>query len=255
MYTANRLSKSVALKLVALALLSALARPSLAEPRTDAIRVAVYRGPAACENCPETLKAAIERLSTRYGGDFVGPVERIDSNAGDSSRCVVHAEQDGGNANTHGVASFGDGRIDAIHDYVAHGGRYLGICMGAYLASASGLGLIPHELDSEVGRRDFPVTTIDSAVVAVRWKGKEETVFYQDGPYLLRSADDRGFAIIATYANNDIAAARYTLGRGLVVLSGPHPEADESWFEEAGLPADHMPGDHLLRSLLAGLER
>lgn len=99
------------------------------------------------------------------------------------------------------------------------------------------------------------MTTIDSAVIAVRWKGKEETVFYQDGPYLLRSANDRGFAIIATYANNDIAAARYTLARGVVVLSGPHPEADESWFEEAGLPVDDMPGDHLLRSLLAGLER
>ncbi|MDT0869652.1 hypothetical protein, partial [Staphylococcus pseudintermedius] len=116
MYTANRLSKSVALKLVALALLSALARPSLAEPRTDAIRVAVYRGPAACENCPETLKAAIERLSSRYRVDFVGPGERIDINAETLSRYDVYAQPGGGQDIPGALASFGDGRIDAIHD-------------------------------------------------------------------------------------------------------------------------------------------
>lgn len=255
MNSAIRLLKYAAPKLVAFVLLSALARPSFADQRADTIRVAVYRGPAACEDCPETLKSAIERLSSRYRVDFVGPGEPIDITSETLSRYDVYAQPGGGQDISGALASFGDGRIDAIHEYVAQGGRYLGICMGAYLAGASGLGLIPHELDSEVGRRGFPVTTIDSAVVAVRWKGKEETVFYQDGPYLLRSANDRGFGIIAAYANNDIAAARYTLGRGLVVLSGPHPEADESWFEEAGLPVDDMPGDHLLRSLLAGLER
>lgn len=255
MHSADRFAQRIASTLVALALLGALALPALAGPRADTIRVAVYRGPASCEDCSETLKAAIERLSPRYRVDFVGKDERIDITPATLSGYDVYAQPGGGQDIPGALASLGDSRIDAIHDYVAHGGRYLGICMGAYLASASGLGLIPHELDSEVGRPGFPVTTSDDAVVSVQWQGRKETIFYQDGPYLLRPAKDPGFRTIATYANRDIAAARYTLGAGLVVLSGPHPEADDAWFEEAGLPVDARPDDRLLRSLFAELER
>ncbi|QWP79258.1 hypothetical protein J5226_01675 [Lysobacter sp. K5869] len=255
MHSASNFIRRLTLTLAALVVLSALAPPSLADSRADTIRIAVYRGPASCENCSETLKTAIERLSPRYRVDFVGEDERIDITPATLSQYDVYAQPGGGQDIPGALESLGDARIDAVHDYVARGGRYLGICMGAYLASASGLGLIPHELNSEVGRRGFPVATSDDAVVAVRWEGRKETVFYQDGPYLLRPANDPGFRTIATYANNDLAAARYTLGKGLVVLSGPHPEADESWFEEAGLPVDEMPSDRLLRSLLSGLER
>ncbi|MGH8082815.1 MAG: BPL-N domain-containing protein, partial [Lysobacter sp.] len=222
---------------------------------TDPIRVAVYRGPASCENCSETLKTAIEQLGPNYRVDFVGKGERIDITPETLSRYDVYAQPGGGQDIPGALASLGDNRIDAIHDYVAHGGRYLGICMGAYLASASGLGLIPHELDSEVGRPGFSVTTTDDAAVAVQWQGREETIFYQDGPYLFRAAHDTGFKAIAAYANNDLAAARYSLGKGVVVLSGPHPEADESWFEDAGIPLENRPSDRLLRSLLTELRR
>lgn len=101
----------------------------------------------------------------------------------------------------------------------------------------------------------FAVVDSDDAVVAVRWQGREETVFYQDGPYLLRAAKDPGFKPIATYANGDLAAARYSFGRGVVVLSGPHPEADAPWFEAAGIGLEHKPDARLLRSLLVELER
>jgi len=251
----SRPALKLALKLALLAVFAVLAFGAHAGARSDTVRVAVYRGPASCENCSETLKQAIEALGPNYRVDFVGAHEPIDITPANLARYDVYAQPGGGQNIPAAFASLGDARVDAIHDYVAGGGRYLGICMGAYLASASGLGLIPHELNSEVGRRGFPVATSDDAVVAVRWEGRKETVFYQDGPYLLRPANDPGFRTIATYANNDIAAARYTLGKGLVVLSGPHPEADESWFEEAGLPVDEMPSDRLLRSLLSELGR
>lgn len=42
---------------------------------------------------------------------------------------------------------------------------------------------------------------------------------------------------------------------GVVVLSGPHPEADASWFEAAGIGLEHKPDARLLRSLLVELGR
>lgn len=246
---------SVALKIVASVLSAALAFHAFAGTRGDTVRVAVYRGPASCENCSETLKRAIEALGAKYRVDFVGADEPIDITPANLARYDVYAQPGGGQNIPAAFASLGDERVGAIHDYVAHGGRYLGICMGAYLASGSGLGLVPHELESEVGRPGFEVDNSEDASVAVRWQDRAQTVFYQDGPYLLRAAKDPGFRIIATYANDDIAAARYSFGRGAVVLSGPHPEADESWFEDAGLPLEDRPDDRLLRSLLVALGR
>ncbi|QQP95339.1 BPL-N domain-containing protein [Lysobacter enzymogenes] len=251
----NRLALKLALKLALLALFAVLAFAAHAGARSDTVRVAVYRGPASCENCSETLQRAIQALGPQYRVDFVGADEPIDITPENLARYDVYAQPGGGQDIPAAFASLGDGRVDAIHDYVAGGGRYLGICMGAYLASGSGLGLVPHELQSEVGRPGFEVDGSEDAVVAVRWQGRAQTVFYQDGPYLRRAPKDPGFRTIATYANDDIAAARYTLGRGVVVLSGPHPEADESWFEEAGLPLEDRPDGRLLRSLLAALGR
>ncbi|MFK3647855.1 BPL-N domain-containing protein [Lysobacter enzymogenes] len=251
----SRPALKLALKLALLALFAVLAFGAHAGARSDTVRVAVYRGPASCENCSETLKQAIEALGPNYRVDFVGAHEPIDITPANLARYDVYAQPGGGQNIPAAFASLGDARVDAIHDYVAGGGRYLGICMGAYLASGSGLGLVPHELESEVGRPGFEVDGSEDAVVAVRWQGRAQTVFYQDGPYLRRAPKDPGFRTIATYANDDIAAARYTFGRGVVVLSGPHPEADESWFEEAGLPLEDRPDDRLLRSLLAALGR
>lgn len=252
--------KGFVLNIAALAVAGALALPSPAAARRDlrdsgTVRVAVYRGPASCERCPETLKRAIERLHPKYRVDFVGAGEAADITPQTLARYNVYAQPGGGQDIPGALASLGEERIDAIHDYVAHGGRYLGLCMGAYLASASGLGLVPHELDSEVGRPGFAVVDSEDAVVTVRWQGRQETVFYQDGPYLLRAPKDPGFKAIATYANDDLAAARYSFGRGVVVLSGPHPEADASWFEAAGIGLEQMPDARLLRSLLIELER
>ncbi len=82
----------------------------------------------------------------------------------------------------------------------------------------------------------------------MRWKGRPDSVFFQDGPYFPKS-NQGGFRALATYANGDVAAARYSFGRGTVVLSGPHPEADRSWFEQAEIPLDRMPRTPVLQAL------
>lgn len=244
--------KTVALKLALLVFLTAWGFSSVADAKSDAIRVAVYTGPASCEDCSETAKTAIENLGARYHVDLIGVKEITPENL---SRYDVYVQPGGGQDIPAALASFGDERVEAIQEYVAGGGRYLGLCMGAYLASGSGIGLIPHELDSEVGRPGFPVDTIESTAVTTQWNGHRTSIFYQDGPYMLRSPNDPGFKSIATYENGDIAAARYSFKKGVVVLSGPHPEAGKDWFEEADVPLSKMPGLGPLNSLFAQLNR
>ena len=216
---------------------------------SPAVAVAVYRGPAGCDDCSETVRTAIERLDPRYRVDFIGPQESVDITPATLRRYALYVQPGGGQDIPAALESLGDARVAALRDYVAAGGRYLGLCMGAYLADANNLALIPEELDSEVGRPGFPITTIDDAAVAVRWAGRDDNVFYQDGPYLPPS-HARGFATLATYANGDIAAARYAFGQGVVALSGPHPEADASWFDQAEIPLEKRPRSPLLRNLV-----
>ncbi|AVS85248.1 hypothetical protein C8239_11220 [Paracidovorax avenae] len=212
------------------------------------LRVAVYRGAAGCDDCSETAKEAIETMGSSYKVDFIGPKEARDVTPATLRGYAIYVQPGGGQDIPAALRAMGDRRIAAIRDFVSRGGGYLGLCMGAYLADRDNMGLIADEVDGEVGRPGFPVTTRDEGVVSVRWKGRLESMFFQDGPYFQKSAR-RGFRAIATYGNGDVAVARYTFGRGIVVLSGPHPEADKSWFEQAGIPLDRMPGTPVLRSL------
>lgn len=240
------------LRLLWLALMLVGAEPAAMAGATDGkpVRVAVYRGPAACDACSAAARRAIEEAGARYRVDYVGPDERVDISEASLAGYDLYVQPGGGQDIPAAFHSLGNARVDAVRRFVARGGRYLGLCMGAYLADARGFGLVGQDLDSEVGRPGFPVKTIDDAVVAVRWAGHADRVFYQDGPYLRAESDDAGFRAIATYENGDLAAARYAFEDGIVVLSGPHPEAPPSWFDAAGLALDDMPDQDLFRDLL-----
>lgn len=220
---------------------------------TGVVRVAVYRGPAACDGCAQTAKEAIERLGSRYRVDFVGAHERKDITPETLSHYDVYVQPGGGQDIPAALRRLGDRRVEAIRRFVQQGGRYLGLCMGAYLADASNIGLIQDDLDSEVGRPGFEADTVDDYAVDTWWHGRRNSVFYQDGPYFPASSESPGYRAIATYANGDVAVARYDLGHGTVVLTGPHPEADESWFDDAGIPLERMPRDDLVRLLMQEL--
>ncbi len=220
---------------------------------SDVVRVAVYRGPAACEDCSQTAKQAIERLGGHYQVDFVGAHERRDITANTLARYDVYVQPGGGQDIPGALRALGERRVTAIREFVRHGGRYLGLCMGAYLADASNIGLIDDDLDAEVGRPGFEADTIDDQAVDTWWHGRRNSVFYQDGPYFPAASASPGYQPIATYANGDVAAARYRFGHGRVLLTGPHPEADETWFDAAGIPLERMPRDDLVKQVMDSL--
>ncbi|AYM65947.1 hypothetical protein G6L68_24325 [Agrobacterium fabrum] len=223
---------------------------SSSNAREGIVRVAVYRGPASCEDCSETMRKSIMALGPEYRVDYVGAEEKIDIRDETLSKFDIYVQPGGGQDIPAAFESLGEQRVEAIRRFVEAGGGFFGSCMGAYLASGSGIGLIDDELESEVGRPGFPVSSIISTAVSTSWNGEKQTVFFQDGPYMSEPKDVRGFKKIATYQNGDIAAARYHFGSGIVVLTGPHAEADGSWFREAGIPIDKMPDHSVLRSVM-----
>ncbi len=230
-------------------------QPSPTQAAPTISHVAIYRGPAGCDDCSENVKAALLHLNPNYHIDFVGAKESIDITPQNLARYDLYVQPGGGQDIPGALASLGDARAQAIRDYVAKGGRYLGLCMGAYLADDSNLGLIPQDLDSEAGRPGFEVKGVDDAAVRVVWDGQPDNVFYQDGPYFPPADAASPYTTIATYRNGDVAAARYTYEKGVVVLSGPHPEAGREWFEKAGIEVGERPRGELFGVLVREVER
>lgn len=110
-----------------------------------------------------------------------------------------------------------------VRRYVAAGGRYLGVCMGAYWAGEEYFGLVPGtqieryiEADGADIRRSYMTTA------RVSWEGTLEQMFFWDGPVF---AGDVG-EVVATYANGGVMAMR----RGRVGLIGCHPESQADWY-------------------------
>jgi glutamine amidotransferase-like uncharacterized protein len=150
------------------------------------------------------------------------------------SRAEVYV-QAGGPDDVDGAWEEVRGSAPALREWVRGGGRYLGFCMGGYLAGRDpGFGLLPGDTDAYTASRGASVRSADDTVVTVRWRGRERHVYFQDGPYfsLEKGADAK---VLATYDNGTVAALVARYGAGRVGVVGPHPEADSSWYDEAGL--------------------
>lgn len=112
-----------------------------------------------------------------------------------------------------------------IVDFVKHGGRYLGICMGAYWAGSHYLNILKNVDAVQYLRRPGTDTRRPHAKnISVTWKGTEEKMFWYDGCALVGNGN---YKVVATYANGD-AMAIYQNRIGLI---GCHPESQQFWYD------------------------
>ena len=114
----------------------------------------------------------------------------------------------------------------AVKDFVASGGKYLGICMGAYWAGSHYFDI----LDSVDAVQYITQTNTDTRRphakdINIVWQGHPNRMFFYDGCALV--GDNTKFTTIATYANGD-AMAIIQNNTGLI---GCHPESQQFWYD------------------------
>lgn len=72
------------------------------------------------------------------------------------------------------------------------------------------------------------------AIVDVTYRGPNRHMYFQDGPAFTVDPDTDA-NVLATYSNGYAAVMVAPYGKGMVGVSGPHPEADQSWYDNADL--------------------
>jgi hypothetical protein len=194
----------------------------------------VYRGPASCAGCSEAVAALIRRSPRHFSVSYAGPGEKLKVTAASLRGAALYAQPGGDGSVQHGMTALGPAAAAAIRSYVAAGGHYLGICMGAYLAGEDpGIGLLaPGDTGGYDQTRGASVTTAAQAVIPVIWGTTVSYQYAQDPPYIIPSGV-RGEKVLARFTNHHVDALVRPYHRGAVGVVGTHPEADRTWFTPA----------------------
>lgn len=216
------------------------------------VNIAVYRGEAGCTGCSEMVVKSLINTGKNFSISYIGENEKLRLNSRNLNKFDLYIQPGGGQDIPAAYDAIGDDGAEAIRNFVRSGKGFLGLCMGAYLADKDWIGLIDAPLDTEAGRPGAEATDEGDYTLTILWGGKKDSAYYQDGPYLNNSSTSRGFTPIAWYSNGDVAMAAYTYGKGKVVLTGPHPEADESWID-ASQPG-YIPAERKMIKLLNYLD-
>ena len=195
--------------------------------------VLIYNGPAVCDGCAAAIGHAVvvAGFPARY-------VARAGSVAGllPGARLFVVP---GTNDNIEPMRRTFDRVIGApLRAWLLGGGRYLGLCGGAFLGvqrywltatqTVPALGIVPATADTYADNEN-------ARLEKVRWFGQVRWMYYQGGPYFMLNGAHAGVTVDATYADGSIAALSYRYGRGTVLVSGVHPEATIAWLTWDGL--------------------
>ena len=114
---------------------------------------------------------------------------------------------------------------DVVVDFVTRGGKYLGICMGAYWAGKDYFDILD-DVDSlqYIKRPNTDTRRPHAKNIKINWQGTNTTMFFYDGCAMV---GDGHYETIATYANGDaMAIIQKNIG-----LIGCHPESQQFWYD------------------------
>lgn len=178
----------------------------------------VYRGPASCDGCSEAAADLINKSIRKFKVEFVGSNESMKINAGTLKDAALYVQPGGGSDVNTALQQMGDaGKV--ITNYVRNGGRYLGICMGGYLArSHDGFDLLPGESEEYITTSGATVQSDNDTVVQVSWRGNQRYLYFQDGPDLVADTNSVDMDVLGRYSNGKIAALVTQRGTGGLAL-------------------------------------
>ena len=115
---------------------------------------------------------------------------------------------------------------DRVRKFVDNGGKYLGICMGAYWAGKHYLNILDSVDAVQYLTRPATDTRRPHAKnINIHWQDTPMSMFWYDGCALV--GDTTKFKTVATYANGDPMA----IVQGNIGLIGCHPESEQFWYD------------------------
>jgi hypothetical protein len=131
---------------------------------------------------------------------------------------------------------------DNVRNYIDKGGRYLGICMGAYWAGSHYFNLLDGVDAVQYLRRPNTDTHRPHAKnISITWQNTPMNMFWYDGCALV--GNDNKFETIATYSNGDAMA----IIQNRIGLIGCHPESEQFWYDSySWMRSKYHQGQHHL---------
>ena len=115
---------------------------------------------------------------------------------------------------------------NCIKQFMANGGHYLGICMGAYWAGKHYFDILDNvDAVQYITRPGTDTRRPHAKAIDINWQGHPDRMFFYDGCALV--GDENKFDTVATYANGDAM----TIVQGRIGLIGCHPESEKFWYD------------------------
>jgi glutamine amidotransferase-like uncharacterized protein len=199
--------------------------------------------------------AAVPQASRwNFDVQYVGPGEPLKLSAAALQPAALYAQPGGGSLTT-AYKEMQPHEAD-IQSFIRAGGRYLGFCLGGYLAGATpGFKLFPGDTDQYIRSAGATVKDTRDTVTQVQWRGRTRWMYVQDPPEFLLTPGASGVSVIAQYTNGQIAALLTPYGSGRVAVVGPHPEAPQSWYSQYRLTDPDGPDADLAQDLIDSVMR
>jgi glutamine amidotransferase-like uncharacterized protein len=115
---------------------------------------------------------------------------------------------------------------NSVKTFVNNGGKYLGICMGAYWAAYDYFNILDSvDAVQYLSRPATDTRRPHAKNIAITWNNTPMNMFWYDGCALI--GDTTKFKTIAQYANGDpMAIIQNNIG-----LIGCHPESEQFWYD------------------------
>ena len=126
----------------------------------------------------------------------------------------------------------------AIKAFLARGGKYLGICMGAYWADKTYLDILDGiRVVQYIKRPTADIRRSYGKAAPIAWDGAPYHMYFYDGCTYIGAGKMK---IVATYANGDpMAVMQDNIG-----LIGCHPESELHWYNKPYLLRHWHEGKH-----------
>jgi hypothetical protein len=113
-----------------------------------------------------------------------------------------------------------------VKQFVKDGGKYLGICMGAYWAGKHYFDMLDSvDAVQYITQPNTDTRRPHAKDLPVLWRNRPERMFFYDGCALV--GDTTKFDTIARYQNGDAMA----IMQDNIGLIGCHPEAEPFWYD------------------------